>query len=462
MGGSHIQHKNMLRKTISHIRLLAVLLLFFLRMSRADTRKGGCGTGNGCPSDRTAQFENYALPARFDTNFQSGSASTSLVGLGSSSGLNVTSGMVGPSSSSAPTSTAATGSNSSESPPTSTQNAANKSNEKIFRDSDAGPEYYCRSILFVTDRKPSGSAEPTEWFTGEPDDVLWFGQCEVSLPLDHSIGQLESPSIWKLEFTPDLRKHSVLLNITTTSPTEFFEAASEQVSQSDRKQALVFIHGFNVSFENAARRAAQIAHDLKFDGASVLYSWPSRGRIDGYLHDCESVRTTVPHLVKFLKDLRESTGAEIVHVVAHSMGNRALISALNQISHEGPLKPFRQIILAAPDINTLEFRQLAEAITSRGDRVTIYVSPRDKALRASRTLNQFRRIGEYITVIPGIDTIDASEVDTSFLYHSYFAHSRSVMSDIASLILDGKEPERRFGIRQVSDAAIGTYYRIQP
>jgi esterase/lipase superfamily enzyme len=341
------------------------------------------------------------------------------------------------------------------------ESAAYMSRERVVRDPESGAEYYCRSLLFVTDRKPSGSTKPEEWFTGDPNVDLIYGQCEVSLPLDHAIGQLESPSIWKLEFVPDLRKHSVLLNVTATPKSDFFDAASEQVTQSERKQAFVFIHGFNVSFESATRRAAQIAHDLKFDGASILYSWPSKGRFDGYLHDSETVRTTVPHLVKFLSDLGDATGARVIHLIAHSMGNRALAAALGQLKEVGTPRPFRQIILAAPDINTLEFRQLADAIRARGERVTIYVSPRDKALWASRALNQFRRIGEDITVIPGIDTIDASRVDTSFLYHSYFAHSRSVMSDIASLIVDGRHPRKRFGIREVTDAIRGTYYAME-
>ena len=41
------------------------------------------------------------------------------------------------------------------------------------------------------------------------------------------------------------------------------------------KQVFVFVHGFNVSFENALRRTAQIAYDLNFDGAPFLFSWPS-------------------------------------------------------------------------------------------------------------------------------------------------------------------------------------------
>src|SRR5262249_2696270 len=34
---------------------------------------------------------------------------------------------------------------------------------------------------------------------------------------------------------------------------------------------------FNVTFEDAVRRRAQIAYDLQFPGTPIRYSWPSQG-----------------------------------------------------------------------------------------------------------------------------------------------------------------------------------------
>jgi esterase/lipase superfamily enzyme len=48
------------------------------------------------------------------------------------------------------------------------------------------------------------------------------------------------------------------------------------------------VHGFNVSFENALRRTAQIAYDLDFDGAPFLFSWPSRDSLLSYASDWQS------------------------------------------------------------------------------------------------------------------------------------------------------------------------------
>ena len=326
-------------------------------------------------------------------------------------------------------------------------------------------EYCCQSVFFVTDRKPTGLTEASNFFGGTLDagDRLTYGTCEVSIPIDRRIGTLQSPSVWRLEFKPDLRKHVVLLNVTTSSHDEFFAAASEQIAESSGKQALVFIHGFNVTFESAARRTAQIAYDLKFDGAVILYSWPSAGRVDRYSYDEETVQITVPHLIQFLSELRTLTGATTIHLIAHSMGNRALAAAIPQIAGSGDSSPFRQIILTAPDINAVVFKQMASALTKKAGRITLYMSPRDKALYASRKRHLHPRAGDTILIIPGIDTIDASSVDTSFLGHSYFGDCRSVIEDIFDLIRDDRPPYQRFGlIARYETAGAGLYYSFRP
>lgn len=43
-------------------------------------------------------------------------------------------------------------------------------------------------------------------------------------------------------------------------------------TRQDRKQALVYIHGYNVGFEEAAIRAAQIGFDLKIGGITAFFS----------------------------------------------------------------------------------------------------------------------------------------------------------------------------------------------
>lgn len=86
--------------------------------------------------------------------------------------------------------------------------------------------------------------------------------------------------------------------------------------------ALVFIHDFNVKFDAAVRRTAQIAYDLHFEGTPILYSWPSEGKLSSYWIDEDNARQSATRFHAFLPMVLTEVGARTVHVIAHSIGNR--------------------------------------------------------------------------------------------------------------------------------------------
>src|SRR5580704_8352853 len=172
-------------------------------------------------------------------------------------------------------------------------------------------------VFFATDRAATGAESPDAFFSGNRNGgALTLGTCRVTIPRNHRLGALESPRLIKLEFAPNPQKHMVLLGVTLRSEQEFFENLSACVGSSERADALVFIHGFNVSFADAARRTAQISYDLGFHGAPILYSWPSVASVESYAVDEATIEWTVPHLKLFLKEVATKCGAQIVHVVA--------------------------------------------------------------------------------------------------------------------------------------------------
>src|SRR4029077_17706276 len=134
---------------------------------------------------------------------------------------------------------------------------------------------------------------------------------------------------------------------------------------SERKQILVFIHGFDVTFEQGTWRTAQLAYDLGFDEPPVLYSWPSMGHLRDYTVDEATFEWCVPHLKGLLADISTKCGAQMVHIIAHSMGNRILANALKEIAlaaPQGALPQVQEVILTAPDIDAGVFRQIAGEI----------------------------------------------------------------------------------------------------
>jgi esterase/lipase superfamily enzyme len=288
---------------------------------------------------------------------------------------------------------------------------------------------------------------------GSERGELEMGICQVSIPAGHQVGEVERPSVFRLELKEDPRQHVVMLNVKPEPEDEFFSALKARVDGSPDKEAFVFVHGYNVTFEAAAQRTAQMAYDLKYPGAPIFYSWPSQGKLLDYAVDETNVAWTVPNLKKFLLNIAHRSGASSVHLIAHSMGNRALTSALQSVAYEMKDAPplFREVILTAPDIDADVFRRdLAPAIVKTANRVTLYASSNDEALKLSKTVHGYPRAGDsggQLVVVPGIDTVDVSSVDTSLLGHSYYGSNGTVLADLLDLLEGSKPPQQRRWLR---------------
>jgi esterase/lipase superfamily enzyme len=316
----------------------------------------------------------------------------------------------------------------------------------------ADPKGQIVRIFYATDRQPSPA--PATYGRAysaarNPSGALSYGSALVSIPRDHKMGDLETPTWWSFSVLPNADGYVTLTRVGYEDRGAFFQDVHATVASSATKSAFVFIHGYNVSFEDAARRTAQMAYDLGFDGAPILYSWPSQGKKQEYPADEDSVQWTVEHLRAFLIDVAQKSGAQRVQLIAHSMGNRALVNALDRLAENHSSVKFREVVLAAPDIDADIFRQLSAAISSQSGRVTLYASSADLALIASQQFHKYSRAGESgknIVILRGIDTIDATRVDTGFLGHSYFADNRSILADVFSLFRYDLPAQSRFGL----------------
>jgi len=287
---------------------------------------------------------------------------------------------------------------------------------------------------------------------------LHYGTCSISIPKLHKLGKLETPSILRLEFRPNPEKHIMLQKIENLEEDVFFKRVARFVAASAAKEAFIFIHGYKVSFEDAARRTGQIAFDLNFVGAPVLYSWPSYGKLADYTRDENNIIWSTPHFQRFLELMSQRSGAERIHIIAHSMGNRAVCDALKALSNDPSTKlKFNHLLLAAADIDADTFRELATSLQRISGHITLYESSNDKALHASKEIHGNPRAGEPLLLIPGIDTIDASAIDTDFLGHSYFSDNWPLLSDIHSILRKDEPPSMRFGLREM-DCSEGKYY----
>ncbi|MGK5037009.1 alpha/beta hydrolase [Janthinobacterium sp. LB3P118] len=337
--------------------------------------------------------------------------------------------------------------------------------------------YAVVKVYFATDRQRDVGKPPARRFSGERskgvnsgngggDGALSYGSCDISIPRDHRMGQLESPSLWRLEFRDDPAKHVVLLDAEVQDRDNFFAALKTQIRASAAKSAFVFVHGYNVSFEDAARRTGQMAYDLGFDGAPVFYSWPSRGDLAGYTIDENNIEWSTPHITAFLADFLASTEAAQVYLVGHSMGSRGLARAVADLLAAQPqlAQKITELILSAPDIDAAIFRHdIAPKLAGTRNPVTLYASSQDLALAASKAVHGYPRAGDSgsaMLIVAGVETIDATGVDTSFMKHAYFAEKRSALSDMFYLIRNQARADQRF--LDPVDTVAGRYWTFKP
>ncbi len=328
------------------------------------------------------------------------------------------------------------------------------------------PDYVVMKVFFATDRKQNENSDIKSRFGVERGE-LKYGITKVSIPRDHRMGELESPSIWRLEFREEPEKHVVMLDIETLDKLSYYEAISQKVKSSAKKSAFIFVHGYNVTFENAARRTAQMSYDLGFDGVPTFYSWPSHGSTPKYTFDEANIKWTQKNLEEFLKEFSEMSDAENIYLIAHSMGNRALTRAYISLVNNTPgLKSrFPEIILAAPDIDADVFkRDIAPAMVQAGNPITLYASSKDRALMSSETVHgnhpRAGDSGKDLIILSGIESIDSTNVETGFLGHSYYADEKSVISDMFYIFNHGLRANERAGLKEVPSSN-GVYWEFK-
>jgi len=302
-------------------------------------------------------------------------------------------------------------------------------------------------VWFCTNRAPVGAG-----FTFTRHNTVSRGRVDVVIPSAHRFGETGSP-LWKRLYRFDLRDDRLRLqHVENQNRQAFFDEIGGIMAavrdSHDTPHALVFLHGFNVSFEDAAIRAAQIGWDLKVTGATSFFSWPSRGTVQAYPADEATIEASEAAITDFLVDFAANCAAEQVHVIAHSMGNRGLLRALQRIAGNAATRgsvKFDQIFLAAPDVDRDLFLDLAALYSEHAKRATLYTSSADLAVHLSSRVHDAPRAGYFVpyTVAPGIDTIAVPDFDIDLLGHSYFAQAEALLYDIGDLMRHNGSPETR-------------------
>jgi esterase/lipase superfamily enzyme len=314
--------------------------------------------------------------------------------------------------------------------------------------------------LFATNRVPAGESPECDnaSFGITPSDKLSFGVCTLNVPKRHKVGGFE------LAENPRSDPHQYF---RTLSGSPLDETALLQRLRLTSGDILVFVHGFNVRFQEAVIRASQVAYDLKFQGPVVLFTWPAGGE-DGLLSGAMISRTYADNLANAIKSVspaqaffKQLAGLDrTVHVMVHSMGHQVVLRSLAQLAQQINRPFIGELILNAPDIPVKDFQRLAPQIKKVAERVTVYCSYNDNAIAASESYNKNRRMGGCERA-PGVDMVNVGEIDAPALGigglgHGYYA-SRPILTDIFQVLL-GIPAEQRLFIRKSEPNSTEDFY----
>jgi esterase/lipase superfamily enzyme len=214
-----------------------------------------------------------------------------------------------------------------------------------------------------------------------------------------------------------------------------------------RRDVLVYVHGFNQTFETAALDAARLSDGLKFRGDTMLFSWPSKNSMFNYIYDRESAMWSRDALEEMLEALITDPSVGTVHVVAHSMGTMVTVEALRQLyDRRGASMANRlgAVVLASPDIDIDGFKSSIVRLGGFSRKITVLTVAKDRALGAMRDMaGGVTRVGiaeKAQLEALGLRVIDASEYAGGGLNHDLFLTNGQVRETIRRVMDEGRPP----------------------
>ena len=324
---------------------------------------------------------------------------------------------------------------------------------------------------------------------GESGDRLSLGRADIWLPklIEQGGSRTRGETPHVQGSAPDdadkLAEFVFLTRITSNGRETFATTLQDAVDGERSDSILLFIHGFNVQFDEALVRAAQLSNDLSREnrfnvGVPVLYSWPSAGALslEDYQGDRSRSLSAAPYLEEFLDILTEDISVSRINIIAHSMGNRVLTQALEDYArdylerHNRDDLEFR-IMLVAADVERDIFDAANGVFDNLDANVTIYTSDTDRALHISNIVNanQAKRLGDTDTNRPYIrpslnyQTIDATAVTTELfgIGHNYYSDNPTILWDMMCTIRETPPQNRALEMARFGDLPNGDpYFRI--
>jgi esterase/lipase superfamily enzyme len=284
------------------------------------------------------------------------------------------------------------------------------------------------TLLVATTRKPVGGARAKPWFGTERSRRITLARATMVPPGD-GLFSLSSVGLgdWSMASIELVSRIDDLLGQATGG-----------------RDLLIYVHGFNNTFEAAALDASRLSGSIKFAGSTMVFSWPSRASLLNYNYDRESAMWSRDALDQVLEDLLASPTTGRVNIVAHSVGTMLTMEALRQLYAKlGDYASDRvgAVVFASPDIDVDVFTASVQRIGPLAAKVTIITATDDRALAVSRWVNgSTTRVGaaEKAQLEKlGLRVIDASAQGWGIINHDLFLSNAGVRQAIRDAVGGG-------------------------
>ncbi len=328
--------------------------------------------------------------------------------------------------------------------------------------------YVYQEVFYLTTREDTGRERPADRFNGQRGETA-RGVAMVAIDPSPVLSEFAVAQPNHILHQDKLLQRRALQQLRDFPEGAFIDAI-EAYSEAGKSShdVLLFIHGYRRSFESTVENAAQLRYQLAFTGPVITFSWPATDSVSGYLANVQNLDWSQPVLENLIQTLVDRLPEMRLHIIAHSLGNRALMKLLTDLldrGEEAEHYPFGHLVFIAPDVDREVFmRDIAPDLERLPFPKTLYVSAEDFPLMASGTVFQYPRLGDsrgQPPIVDGMETIDVSDAINLFNGHGYYEADRATIEDLYFLIRENLPAAQRPRLIRV-DTEAGPYWRLQP
>jgi len=294
-------------------------------------------------------------------------------------------------------------------------------------------------IFYATNRATDDTLSTT-FSSNVETGPIHVGSVDISIPADHKIGELESPSILSFQFNNDPTQHVTMVGITASLSEPFYDELKRSVTAANG-DLLLLINGANTDFKYGTRSDGILTYDLNVTAPAIDLSWPS-GSLTEYMAAEDVSQMSSTAFSDFVKSVCQKTEVKRLHIIARTMGARLAMDILRNLHNSPDSSHIKvgEVVLMYPDVSSALFEELAPELMSAAGRVTVYRSD-SQEIRLARLVHGQPRAGDPKSVLHLPKQIDVIDVPPK-------APKALVIGDMFQ-VLRGTPPMSRSEMRQV-------------